>query len=74
MMARTTRKQKKQEEWEIICDEGEVPPPPQPVGEALERRQHQWRQLPYNTGLEGSGQTFSGQDAGRIPLQQGSVA
>ncbi|CAE7561028.1 RE2 [Symbiodinium necroappetens] len=40
---------KKQEEWEIIYDEGEVPPPPQPVGDALERRQHQWRQLPYNT-------------------------
>ncbi|CAE7536321.1 RE2 [Symbiodinium microadriaticum] len=40
---------KKQEEWEIVYDEGEVPPPPQPVGAALERRQHQWRQLPYNT-------------------------
>ena len=110
---------KKQEEWEIVYDEGDIPPPPQPVGEVLERRQHHWRQLPYNTRValrrptyddrprtafgnettledcrsrcecyqspgplqmcdlrsqQGTRQTFSGQNAGGIPIQQGSVA
>ncbi|CAE7562382.1 RE1 [Symbiodinium sp. CCMP2592] len=40
---------KKQEEWEVIYQEGEIPPPPAPVGEPLARRQHLWRELPYNT-------------------------
>ncbi|CAE7224139.1 RE2, partial [Symbiodinium sp. CCMP2456] len=40
---------KKQEEWEIVYEEGETPAPPQPIGDLPQRRQQQWRQLPYNT-------------------------